>query len=392
MAIFPQIGLCAAVALVALPAKSAGEAQLAQVRLSAVEVKSLGIQSAPAAVGSLAEPLSCVGTVAFDDLSRVRVYAPVSGKVLQVAARLGQHVNKDAPLAVLQSADMAAVRADVDRAKATLLAATQAVARQKKLFVQKASSARALEEAHDNFRRAQAERARAEQQMALLGGARGVADNSNFVLRAPLAGEVVSSSIDLGRQVQGQYAGGAPEELFTIANLDRVWLLADVHEADIGLVRRGASVRVRPAALGSAPDAQMGSEVALPLGRVDWIADVVDPQAHTLQVRCICDNTKRNLRPNMKVLLQIDAEAQRELRVAADSVVRIDKQAYVFIDAGASADGGSVFVLRPIEVVDMADGEDTSRIAVTHGLVVGERVVTQGSARLLQSLAQQVVP
>ena len=422
------------------------------VALTSAGSRAIQLVTEPYGLASLRQPVTSLGTVAYDDLRLARVYSPVSGIVARVLAPLGAQVKSGQPLALLSSADMGAAKADLDRADANLKAAGQEAVRQEKLFSQKAASARDLESARDNLRRSEAERARAEQRFALLTGGKHAPGDQNFWLRSPIDGEVMARDIGLGNQVQGQYAGGASAALFTIADLDSLWLLADLHESDVGRVKIGARVRARPAdpaALGSAnkamgtqraaaaapakltastpaapplsaantsgtaPTAEPDSTTTSISGTVNWLADVIDPQAHTLKVRCSVDNRDRRLRPNVKVVLEIDGGVSDVMSVPQASIVYVEAQAYVFVQAGALEDGRQLYRLRPVELDDDAtpggalsdisdadglDGAGVSGLAraaaatprrrtMKSGVRAGEKVVTHGADQLLKLLA-----
>ena len=80
----------------------------------------------------------------------------------------------------------------------------------------------------------------------MLGGAGG-ADSvrQEFSLPAPIDGEVVVRNISIGSEVQGTYSGASAVELFTIGELDRVWVLADLFEIDLGKVKQQSHVTVK---------------------------------------------------------------------------------------------------------------------------------------------------
>lgn len=380
---------------------------------TAAQRQTLGVELETLALGPMAAPIATLGTVAYDDVRLVKVFSPVTGIVTAVIAPLGAQVTVGAPLAVLSSADMAGAKADLDRASASLKTAAEEAARQNSLFAQKASSARDYEAAKDNMRRAQAERARAAQQVSLLTGGKTSLTGAAFTLRSPLVGEVVARNVGMGVQIRGQYQGGSAAPLFTIADLDRVWLLVDLHESDLGRVYRGAKVWVqegspKPVAGGQA----ISDQAAAPLvGTVDWLADVVDPNTHTLQVRCTVDNHARRLRPGMRVVIDIAGSAEHVLSVAADAVLYIGRQPYVFV---ARSDEGerTLFRLHPIELDDDspdAGDEADARVATTSGaagndgylaaeirrrrmvkagLSPGDRVVAHGAMPMLDALAR----
>ena len=90
-------------------------------------------------------------------------------------------------------------------------------------------------------------------------------------------------NINPGIEVQGQYSGGATQELFTIGEIDKVWVLADLYEMDLARVQVGAPAAVTVVAY---PDKVFE-------GKVDWVSGMLDPTTRTAKVRCTFDNPDR---------------------------------------------------------------------------------------------------
>ena len=119
-----------------------------------------------------------------------------------------------------------------------------------------------------------------------------------YLLRSPIAGEVIARKASAGFEVQGQYSNGGNNavELFTIGELGQLWVLGDVYEMDLPQINEGDDVAIK---VGAYPDRTFH-------GRVDWVADVLDPATHTAKVRCIVDNPEHLLKPGD--VMQVDPD------------------------------------------------------------------------------------
>jgi cobalt-zinc-cadmium efflux system membrane fusion protein len=296
------------------------------------------------------------------------VYSPVSGRVLKVEAALGQRVRKGDPLAVIDSPDLGAVYSDVLKAQADFVAAEHDFKRKKELYDMHAASLADLEQAEDNFRKAKAEleRARLKSQMLKVGKRSASAAGEQYVLRSPIEGKVISRAINPGLQVQGVLSGGNPTEFFTIGELHRVWVLADVYEMDLASVKKGAKVQV--------------SVVTYPKrtfeGTVDWVASALDPQLRTAKVRCIIGNPEELLKPEMYATVRIGVPTTKALAVPKDAVLHLGDQTVVFVQLPDAPNGNARFERRPIALQEDATGDF---LAVEHGLDKGEKVVVSGA-------------
>jgi cobalt-zinc-cadmium efflux system membrane fusion protein len=304
--------------------------------------------------------------VAFDDRRVSHLYSPVTGRVRQILADPGQRVRRGAPLVVIESPDVGNAFADLDKAQADLVAAEHDYRRQRELYEAHAAAQRDFEAAEDSYGKAKAEVERARQKARLFKSGSADKVTQEFTLRAPIDGEVIARSVNPGTEVQGQYSGGQAVELYTIGELDRVWLLADVAEADLGKVRVGASVLARVVAY---PDRVFE-------GQVDWIAAALDPQTRTARVRCSLTNSDRLLKPEMFATVNIAIAGERRPAVARPAVLRLGDQTVVFIEDGRAADGRRRFVRRVV-VLDDDDGGDY--LPVKRNLGLGERVVISGA-------------
>jgi cobalt-zinc-cadmium efflux system membrane fusion protein len=312
------------------------------------------------------------GRVALDDLRSGHVFSPVTGRVVKIEAQLGQRVKKGDPLATLESPDIGNTVSDVHKAEADLIAAQHDYERKKDLFEQKAGSAADLEAAEDSYRKAKAEIERARQKQSLLRVGSADAVTQMYTLTSPIDGEVLMRNINPGIEVQGQYSGGATQELFTVGELDKVWVLADLYEMDISRVRVGTPADV--------------TVVAYPgkvfKGQVDWVSGMLDPSTRTAKVRCTFDNPERLLRPEMYATMQISVDQKRALAIPRNALLRLGEYKVVFVEVGDEP-GRVRFRRVP---VDVDEGEASPWLEVKHGLESGQKVVVNGAILLSQKL------
>jgi cobalt-zinc-cadmium efflux system membrane fusion protein len=309
----------------------------------------------------LAQSVSAAGRVTFDDQRVAHVFSPLPGRVTRVIASLGERVEKGGPLLALASPDAGSALSDVAKAEADLTQTTAELKRQQRLAALDAAPRRDLEMANDAERKAQAELARAKQRATLLRGANVDELTQELVLRSPIRGHVMARSAAPGTEIQGA-SSGTPVELVTVGDIARVWVLADVAEADLPRVQKGATATVRVAAW---PGRTFR-------GSVDLIAPVFDPVTRTARVRLTLDNADRALKPEMLAQVTIEASPLRSVAIPALAVSRLEGDAYAFVAVGDLPDGRIRFLRRHIHVEDGAP-----LVAVTTGLHAGERVLIE---------------
>lgn len=333
--------------------------------LAEIEV---GTAAASGAVGLVAN-----GTITYD-ANHVSVVAPrAEGRVSSVRADLGQPVQPGSVLAVLESSDVGQSRGDVERAQATLEVARQSYEREKTLYDQKVTSQKELLEAQAAYRSAQAEFNAARARLRALGALGGSSDvaGGSYTLVSPLAGTVVERNA-----MPGQIAGPGTN-LFTVADLRRVWINVDVYESDVRRVRTGAAATVVTRA--------MPGETFR--GRVTYAGGVVDTATRTLKVRVDVENPGQRLRPGMYAEVRIDAPpGAASIPAAGESVVvpqlavqDLNGKTVVFVPAG----GPGRFAARTVSVGPQVGG---GFVTITSGLRVGDQIVVKGAFQLKSEL------
>jgi cobalt-zinc-cadmium efflux system membrane fusion protein len=308
------------------------------------------------------------GRLAFDDHKVAHVFSPVSGRILRLVADLGQKVRPGQTLALLDSPDMGSALSDAHKAEAALVAADREFARQKELYAAHAGAKRELESAEAAYQTALAERDRARERASLLGAASGHA-MQGFQLRAPIGGEVIARNATPGMELQGQYGGGSGAELYTIGDIDRLWLMLDLPEMDLFRVRPGC-----PVTFGVSGDPSLSFTT-----RIDWVAGALDPNTRTAKARCVVTNPKKLLKPEMLAQVRIQVPERRRLALPRQAVVRLGSLTYAFVEVGWDDSGRHRFERRPIEVDEHEMGD---LLPVKSGLKAGEKVVGQGAILL----------
>ena len=149
-------------------------------------------------------------------------------------------------------------------------------------------------------------------------------------------------------------------DLYTITDLSRIWIVADVFESDITSIKVGASAYVA-FSNGNAP----------PLGaKVSYIQPQVDPMTRTLKVRLDASNPGLRMKPDMFVNVEFGIASAKQLVVPTNAILDTGDRQTVFVDLG---DG----YLEPRQVT--VGDRFGDRIAITSGLTAGERVVSSGT-------------
>lgn len=301
--------------------------------------------------------------VAFKDGAIARVGPPVPGRVMDVHVELGARVEAGAPLFTLGSADAAQARAELRHARASLRAAQLELERQSTLTDRGVGLARDRVEAEAAVAQAETEVARAQQANALLGRDRG----GVVVVRAPIAGRVLSRAVTRGSVVD---PAGAP--LIEIGDPDALWVVAEVFDHEVELVREGARAEV-----------EVPGAVTPITATVVAIGGSVDLRTRRAPVWLELERRPPGLRAGTYARAEIDASAESPAVVPTSAVVLRDGlQALVYV----ATDEPGVFERRAVAVGRPFRG----RTPVLEGLASGDAVVVEG-VLLLDGAAEQLL-
>lgn len=308
--------------------------------------------------------VEATGTVAFDQNHSTQVLAPISGPVTRLLVGVGDRVGREQPLAVVASPDFAADVSALRKTEAAARNARRIADTDALLFKNDAIARRDMEQAESDAVGAESDRDAALEQLRALGVDDAMlkairdnrpVENRGGVLRAPIAGTVVERLVTPGQLLQG---GTTP--CFTIADMSRVWVLANVFEADLPFVALGDTAEVQPAA----------GRQALP-GKVSAIAALVDPTTRAVAVRLDVANPGEVLKRDLYVYVALHSrQAGNGLLVPVAAVLRNDENLpFVFV---ANADG--TYARRGVGL----GSRNGDRQEIVSGLAAGESVVVDG--------------
>jgi multidrug efflux pump subunit AcrA (membrane-fusion protein) len=117
-------------------------------------------------------------------------------------------------------------------------------------------------------------------------------------------------------------------------------------------------------------------------GTIDWVSDVLDPSTRTARVRVVLDNSKRMLKPEMYVAVDIGVDRRKALAIPRKSVLALGEHRVVFVEVSTTADDRT-FERVPVDVDEGGTGD---WVTVGHGLESGQNVVVSGADALSQKL------
>jgi membrane fusion protein, heavy metal efflux system len=331
----------------------ANEALLAQIKISVVSQ------------GDVSDILRVAGQIDFDEQALTRIGASVTGRVTQINAQLGNEVKKGDTLALINSSELSNSQLAYLKARSEKEFHRRTVQRAKTLFEADVISAAELQRRESEYEVASAQTRAAQDQLRVLGvnlkameelATTGAIDSVASVM-ATIKGVVVERKVTTGQVVQ------PADVLFTVADLSRVWAVAQVPEQQVAQVKVGQSVRIEVPAL----------ENEKLIGKLIYVGQTVNPESRTVLVRTELDNTSGRLKPSMLASMLIESSPTKRVVVPITAIVREQDADYVFIEEKPGS-----FRLKPVRL----SSEHNGQRVVLDGLSQGMRIVSDGAFHL----------
>ncbi|HXP08523.1 MAG TPA: efflux RND transporter periplasmic adaptor subunit [Acidobacteriaceae bacterium] len=308
---------------------------------------------------SVTDRLVLPARVTPDPTRVVHIYSQITGRLVELYVRPGQEVTKGQTIGLIQSSEIAAARADYDKAKIEVARSDRQLDRAKQLLQHEVMAQRDYDDLEAADQAAHAELTRSIQRIKMLGfSPEGSSDSA--ALRAPISGAVLDIGSASG-EMQRSLDNASP--IATVANLDSVWILGDVFEQDLNTVRAAQSVDVTlPAYPGETWH-----------GKISNISDAMDPTSRTLKVRVVLPNPKHLLKPEMFANISIARTTAPEFVLPTAAVVHEGTSSYVFLQTSPGK-----YERRQVSTGAL----NGKTVVVTSGLKDGDQIVTAGAALL----------
>jgi len=335
----------------------------------------------PVQLRSFREERTAVGRIAFNDERTTAIFAPFQGRVVRLIARPGDVIHPGSPLLVIDSPDLVQANADliaasqaVKKAGTQLSLAERVAKRQQLLFEAGAGAFKDLEQAATDFINAQNDLKATEGQLTAarnrLRAPFGKNDSEIAKIEAthqvdrvaeilsPIAGTVTARKVSPGQFVRADNT----DPMFSVGDLSSMWMIANVAETDIPLIRVGQNVVVQV----------MAYPREIFRARITYLGASVDPAVHRLTVRAEIPNPENKLKPDMFATFQIMIGGPtRSPSVPGGAVVREgDGTMSVFVTTDRQR-----LIKRVVKVGLQQDGF----VQIVEGLQPGELIATESA-------------
>lgn len=258
--------------------------------------------------------VALTGKVTFNENTVARVFPLAGGFVEQLSAEIGDYVKKGQNLALIRSPEIAGFIEENEAAQSRLQVAAKNAAVTEELYKTGNASEVQLINDQKELERAKAEAARAAEVLRLYGAS----EKSTYAIKSPMSGYVINKNIALNMELRTEDISPA----FVVGSLDEVWVMANLYESDISLIKVGYDTEI--------------TTIAYPnriyKGKIDKIFNTMDPEARVLRARITIANHDHMLKPEMFAQINVRYQGtEQKVAIPSEAIIFDKSKRFVMV-------------------------------------------------------------
>jgi cobalt-zinc-cadmium efflux system membrane fusion protein len=304
--------------------------------------------------------LRLYGKIAADNNRQAQVFSVLPGTVIKLNAELGDYVQKGQVLAIVRSGDIAEMDRQRLEAGNNVAIAEKNLQVAKDLYAGKLNSSKDVVVAEKEYESSKASLQRSNELTRIYHSGPG----ATYEITAPLSGFIIDKNITENMQLTSDRT----ENLFSIAQIDEVWVLVNVPETEISRIKIGMEAKVTTL---SYPDKVFTAHV-------DKIFNVLDNETKAMKVRIRIVNPDNMLKPEMSATISLLQKEDRSMiAIPAKSVIFDKSKNWVMLYHDRKH-----IETRPIELYHTFG----DRAYISSGLKVGDTVISKNQLLIYDAL------
>jgi cobalt-zinc-cadmium efflux system membrane fusion protein len=303
----------------------------------------------------LSNCITLTGIVDFDQENQINIYPMVSGNVQDVHAQVGDFVKAGQTLAVVKSSEMANYSNNLSVAETNLKSAKKQLDVTTDMYKSGLSSQLEVTNAQANYEQATSQLEAIKRILKINGNN----TQGDYIIKAPISGFVVQKNITNSTFIRPDNGVA----IFTISDLKKVWVQANVYESNIDNVHLGDSVNITTL---SYPD-------RIFRGKIDKVLNVLEPTNKVMKVRIVLRNEDYALKPSMFASVQVTNKTNKESICISNNSLVFDHSQYFVL----KYNGKNSAEITPVKVQSLFG----NRVYLSEGVNTGDKLI--GSQTLL---------
>jgi cobalt-zinc-cadmium efflux system membrane fusion protein len=264
----------------------------------------------------VSETFTLTGDVTYNSDNVIQFTSLINGVVTNTYFSLGDYVKKGQVLAEIKSTELNGLQSENKSVESQLAVAQRQLASVKSMFEDGIASQKDLIQAESEVKVLKASLENIKSNLALYSAS---PEKSVFQIKAPSNGFIVAKNMSSGMQISS-----GSEPLFTISDLNEVWVMVNIYATDMQNIKENMDVKIKTLAY---PDEVFS-------GKISALSQVFDAEEHVLKARIVMKNTDLKLKPGMSadiILNKSNASAESLLAVPVKAVIFDDNQNFLVV-------------------------------------------------------------
>jgi len=304
--------------------------------------------------------LKLTGKVVADQSKQIQVFPLVGGIVKSVNVELGDYIDKDHVVAIIKSGEAAGYQSEFVAAKSNYEISKKNMQVTEDMYASKLVSEREYLQSKQDFKKAEAELNKTQEFQNIYN----IGNQSEYTVKAPISGFIIEKNINKDMEIRTDNG----TNIFTISQLNEVWVIANVYETDIEKVKEKDTVFVSTIAY---PDKIYKTTI-------DKVYNVLDPETRVMKIRVKLNNADYLLKPEMYANVVVNyAEPERMITIASTALIFDNSNNYVLIYKG-----GKNFKVQKVDLYKIIG----NKAYIHTGVEENSRVVTKNQLLIYNAL------
>jgi len=262
---------------------------------------------AKAALEPLKSELEFYGKITADNNKLIEIYPVVGGSVTKVYVELGDYVKKGQLLATIRSTEVAGFEKELNDAQSDVVVSKNNLKAAQEMFEGKLNTEREVLTAKSELEKSESQLNRIRETYKIYS----LKPNSVYEVRSPISGFILQKVINEDMLLRNDHTNN----IFDVAQIDEVWAIANVSEADIQQIELGYDAEV----------STFSYQGKVFHGKIDKIFNIIDPDTKSMQVRIKLANPDFLLKPEMKATVKISNTLKDKMVAVPSSSIIFDK-------------------------------------------------------------------
>lgn len=310
----------------------------------------------------VSETFSLTGNVTYNADNVVQFTSLVNGIVTNTFFSLGDYVKKGQVLAEIKSTELNALQSEDKSVASQLLVAQRQLASTKSMYEDGIASQKDLIQAESEVNVLKSSLENIKSNLALYSAS---SEKSVFQIKAPSNGFIVSKNMSSGMQISE-----GSEPLFTISDLNEVWVMVNIYATDMQNIKENMEVKIKTLAY---PDEIFS-------GKISALSQVFDAEERVLKARIVMKNKDLKLKPGMSADIIINKQ-----NTSTESLVAVPVRAVIFDD-----NQNFLLVYKDDCNIEIRQVEPITKnnevVYFDKGILENEKIITKNQLLIYESL------